>query len=86
MPENPFDDPVWDIASHVHRAAYPPGQAQPALQRLLGSCPDWTASASDHQAYDVYLRVEQYNPWFSIASGTFAEAAPGMKQPAHAKS
>ncbi len=55
-----WGDPVWDIASHMHRAAYPPDQAQSALQRLLASCPDWTASVSDYQAYDVYLKVEQY--------------------------
>lgn len=55
-----WGDPVWDVASHMHRAAYPPDQAQSALQRLLGTCPDWTASVSDYQAYDVYLTVEQY--------------------------
>ncbi len=55
-----WGDPLWDVASHMHRAAYPPDQEQSALQRLLGSCPNGTSSASDHHAYDVYLKVEQY--------------------------
>lgn len=55
-----WGDPVWDVASHMHRAAYPSGQAESALQRLLSSCPDWTGSPSDYQAYGVYLTVEQY--------------------------
>ncbi|GIH15511.1 phosphotransferase family protein [Rugosimonospora africana] len=53
-------DPVWDIASHMHRVAYPPEQEHRALQRLLGSCRDWNDSASDHKAYQTYLRLERY--------------------------
>jgi aminoglycoside phosphotransferase (APT) family kinase protein len=52
-------DPVWDIASHMHRAAYPPDQRRAALDRLLATCPEWTDSADDRLAYDSYLRLEQ---------------------------
>jgi aminoglycoside phosphotransferase (APT) family kinase protein len=54
-----WGDPVWDVASHLHRADYPPAQAQTARQRLLGSCPDWAGSAREERAYAAYLRVEQ---------------------------
>jgi aminoglycoside phosphotransferase (APT) family kinase protein len=55
-----WGDPVWDVACHLHRAAYPPAQAESARQRLLATCPDWTGSADDGRAYDAYLRIEQY--------------------------
>jgi aminoglycoside phosphotransferase (APT) family kinase protein len=55
-----WGDPVWDVACHLHRAAYPPAQAESVRQRLLATCPDWTGSAREDRAYDAYLRIEQY--------------------------
>jgi hypothetical protein len=55
-----WGDPVWDIACHMHRAAYPPDQERGALGRLLRSCPEWDASASELAAYESYLMIERY--------------------------
>lgn len=55
-----WGDPLWDVASHMHRAAYPPGQARDVLDLLLGTCPELDGSAGEERAYQGYLRIERY--------------------------
>ena len=55
-----WGDPVWDVAAHLHRAGYPPGQESEATAALLGTVPEWAGTAADRQDYAAYLRIERY--------------------------
>ena len=55
-----WGDPLWDIASHIHRAAYTVRQENPALDAYLASCLCWTGSSKEKREYDAYLKIEQY--------------------------
>ncbi|MEU4240006.1 phosphotransferase [Actinoplanes sp. NPDC026619] len=53
-------DPLWDVASHVHRAGFPPEQEKQVLSALLATIPEWTDGETGWEDYQVYLRVERF--------------------------
>jgi hypothetical protein len=54
-----WGDPLWDIAAHLHRMAYPATQNKFVRQELLAGCRGFTGLNSQYDELRTFLYIER---------------------------